>query len=197
MGNVQCSVKKKKGGEEGKVWVDSRSKRYIPAVNDSVLGIITSRFTGGFRVDIGSSTSSTLDALAFEGATKRNTPRFEIGTLVYARVTLADRDMEPEIVCVDERTGKAEGFGEVKGGLLVDGVDGGLCRILLTPQSPLSTTLPFPFELTIGSNNRIVISADSVERVVLVKRLLEALGDGTVGKKGMGVEEWFERTSRG
>lgn len=159
---MQCSVKKKKGGDEGKVWVDSRSKRvsslylsshlrlltypitttiphslapspssqqYIPALNDSVLGIITSRFTGGFRVDIGSSTSSTLDALAFEGATKRNTPRFEIGTLVYARVTLADRDMEPEIVCVDERTGKAEGFGEVKGGLLVDGVDGGLCRM--------------------------------------------------------------------
>ena len=61
-----------------------------------------------------------LDALAFEGATKRSKPNLKIGTLVYARVVSALRDMEPELECVDGATGKAEGFGELKAGLVVD-----------------------------------------------------------------------------
>jgi exosome complex component RRP40 len=44
----------------------------------------------------------------------------QIGTLLYARVSLAHRDMEPEIECFDPSTGKSEGFGELKGGLVVD-----------------------------------------------------------------------------
>ena len=43
----------------------------------------------------------------------------QIGTLVYARVSVASRDMEPELECVDATTGKAEGFGELKGGLMI------------------------------------------------------------------------------
>lgn len=39
--------------------------------------------------------------------------------LVYARVSLANRDMETEIECFDPATGKSEGFGEVKGGLMM------------------------------------------------------------------------------
>lgn len=39
---------------------------------------------------------------------------------MYARVTIANRDMEPEMECVDPATGKAEGFGELKGGLMVE-----------------------------------------------------------------------------
>lgn len=39
---------------------------------------------------------------------------------MYARVSLANRDMEPELECVDPATGKAEGFGELKGGLVVE-----------------------------------------------------------------------------
>lgn len=44
----------------------------------------------------------------------------QIGTLVYCRVSLANRDMEPEVECFDPATGKSEGFGELKGGLVVD-----------------------------------------------------------------------------
>lgn len=43
----------------------------------------------------------------------------KVGCLVYARVSLANRDMEPEIECFDPATGKAEGFGELKSGLMV------------------------------------------------------------------------------
>ena len=39
---------------------------------------------------------------------------------MYARVSLANRDMEPEIECFDPSTGKSDGFGELKGGLVVN-----------------------------------------------------------------------------
>ena len=57
--------------------------------------------------------------LAFEGATKRNRPNLAIGALVYARVMLAVRDMEPELECVNPSTGKADGFGLLTGGFVV------------------------------------------------------------------------------
>lgn len=43
----------------------------------------------------------------------------QIGTLVYARVTIASRDMEPELECFDATTGQAGGYGELKGGLMI------------------------------------------------------------------------------
>lgn len=43
----------------------------------------------------------------------------KVGSLVYARVSLAHKDMEPELECFDAQTRKSEGFGELKGGFLV------------------------------------------------------------------------------
>ena len=43
----------------------------------------------------------------------------QVGSLLYARVSLAHKDMEPELECFDAQTRKAEGFGELKGGFLV------------------------------------------------------------------------------
>ncbi|KAG6820702.1 hypothetical protein H0H93_012755 [Arthromyces matolae] len=102
-----------------KWWVESNSRRYVPAPQESVIGVVVQKVGDGFRVDIGGAHSASLDGLAFEGATKRNKPNLKIGSLVYARVSLAHKDMEPELECFDAQTRKAEGFGEVKNGFLV------------------------------------------------------------------------------
>ena len=39
--------------------------------------------------------------------------------LIYARVSLAHKDMEPELECFDGQTRKAGEFGELKGGFMV------------------------------------------------------------------------------
>lgn len=44
--------------------------------------------------------------------------RLQVGTVVYARVVVANKDMEPELVCT-AATGKAEGFGILAGGYMV------------------------------------------------------------------------------
>lgn len=83
------------------------------------MGAVTHRLGDSYRVDIGSAHYAMLDALAFEGATKRSKPNLRVGSLLYGRVSLAHKDMDPELECFDAQTRKADGFGELKGGFVV------------------------------------------------------------------------------
>ncbi|CAG8517477.1 7829_t:CDS:2 [Funneliformis mosseae] len=102
-----------------KVWVDSNQKRYIPVGGESVLGIVTYKGGEFYRLDIGSAHQATLSNTAFENATKKNRPILNIGSLVYARVSSANKDMEPELECINPSTNKADGFGELEGGYVI------------------------------------------------------------------------------
>lgn len=114
------------------------------------MGQVIARSGENWRVDIGAAHAANLDGLAFEGATKRNRPNLkvfkpfsltfsqpsshslQVGSLLYARVSLAHRDMEPELECFDAQTRKSEGFGELKSGLLVR------CSLKMCRQCALS-----------------------------------------------------------
>ncbi|KXS20375.1 hypothetical protein M427DRAFT_94422 [Gonapodya prolifera JEL478] len=152
-------------------WVESNFKRYVPVQGDPVVGQITYKSADFFRVEIGAAHQAQLSALAFEGATKRNRPPLEVGSLVYARVSVAHRDMEPELECVDQTTGRAEGFGELKGGFMIK-CSLGMARNLLLPKFPLLPTLGtrFPFETAVGVNGRVWISAATEPRIAAVAR---------------------------
>lgn len=52
--------------------------QYTPQPPEPVLGIIIARHAEGYRVDIGGAQAASLDALAFEGATKRNKPNLKV-----------------------------------------------------------------------------------------------------------------------
>lgn len=52
--------------------------QYVPAAQEFVVGVVTARLGESYRVDIGSAHSANLDALAFEGATKRNRPNLKV-----------------------------------------------------------------------------------------------------------------------
>ncbi|KAK1925379.1 hypothetical protein DB88DRAFT_483740 [Papiliotrema laurentii] len=164
------------------VIVESSSKRYIPAPKDLVLGTIIHRHSEGYRVDLGSAQMASLDALAFEGATKRSKPNLKVGTLVYARVTIASRDMEPELECFDAATGKSDGFGELKGGCVVT-VSLQLARQLLNPKFTLLQTLAssIPFEIAIGINGKVWIKSPSISETIALKRVLEGVDEGQFG----------------
>ena len=63
-----------------------------------MIGVVTAKAGDIFRVDIGSSEQATLSFMAFEGATKKNRPNINVGDVVYAKLLVASRDMEPELV---------------------------------------------------------------------------------------------------
>jgi exosome complex component RRP40 len=130
----------------------------------------------------------------------------QIGTLVYARVSISTRDMEPELECFDASTGKAEGFGELKGGLII-GCTLQLCRQfvakhtlrtmktnpesrLLNPKYPVLSALSahIPFELAIGLNGRIWLKAPNVNQTIALKRIIESVDNGEIRPEKSDVE---------
>ncbi|KAJ1993163.1 exosome non-catalytic core subunit rrp40 [Dimargaris cristalligena] len=137
-------------------WITGSKKRYVPATGEPVVGTIIARSAEYYKVDIGSAYSALLPILAFEGATKRNRPNLAVGTVVYGRLTIANKDMEPEMECYNSNSGKADGYGELKEGLVVN-CSLQLCQRLLNPNTPILSLLgsKMPLDVAIGLNGRI------------------------------------------
>ncbi|KAH9614596.1 hypothetical protein KSS87_005345 [Heliosperma pusillum] len=60
-----------------KYWVEGSHKRYVPCVEDHVLGIVLDCRGDNFLVDIKGPALAFLPILAFEGVIKKNVPKFE------------------------------------------------------------------------------------------------------------------------
>jgi len=108
-----------------RLWVETTHKRYVPAVGDTVVGVVLERRSEAYRVDVGGATAAFLPLLAFDGASRRNKPELPVGTLVYARVSGVDRHADAELTCEvadgpkrDWVTGESV-FGELRGGTCV------------------------------------------------------------------------------
>ncbi|KAH9720183.1 Ribosomal RNA-processing protein 40 [Citrus sinensis] len=171
-----------------KYWVESSHKRYVPCVEDTVLGIVVDCKADNFFVDIRGPTIAFLPVLAFEGGTRRNIPKFEvrkilmlcilinceedvIGSLLYVRVVKANPGMNPELSCTDA-SGKAAEFGLLKDGYMFE-TSSGLSRMLLSsPTCPVLEELgkQLSFEIAVGLNGRV--NAESPSTVVLVSNAI-------------------------
>ncbi|XP_073027559.1 uncharacterized protein [Primulina eburnea] len=133
-----------------KYWIESSNKR-------------------NFLVDIKGPTVAYLPVLAFEGGTRRNIPKFNMGTLLYVRVVKANIGMNPELSCMDA-SGKAAEYGPLKDGFSFESSTG-LCRMLLkSPTCPVLETLgkKLAFEIAVGLNGRVWVNAISPSIVILV-----------------------------
>jgi exosome complex component RRP40 len=90
-------------------WVDNGSKIYIPKTGDQVVGIVEDRGGDFYKINIFSAASTAiLNKLSFEGATKRNKPELKRGDVVYARISLADKDVDTELTCLSSSGVKKE-----------------------------------------------------------------------------------------
>ncbi|XP_065603076.1 exosome complex component RRP40 [Cyrtonyx montezumae] len=156
-------------------WVDSQQKRYVPVKGDRVIGIVTGKVGDVFRLDIGGSEEASLSYLAFEGATKRNRPNVQVGDLIYGQLLVANKDMEPEMVCVDS-SGRASGMGIIGPDGFLFKVSLHLIRKLLAPKSEIIQELSqlYPFELVLGMNGRIWVKAKTVQQILIIVNFLEA-----------------------
>ncbi|NXP49541.1 EXOS3 protein, partial [Heliornis fulica] len=163
------------GSSGGAYWVDSQQKRYVPVRGDRVIGIVTVKAGDVFKLDVGGSEQASLSYLAFEGATKRNRPNVQVGDLIYGQFLVANKDMEPEMVCVDSN-GRSSGMGIIgQDGFLIK-VSLGLIRKLLAPKCEIIQELSqlYPFELVLGMNGRIWVKARTVQQTLIIVNILEA-----------------------
>ncbi|KNE56173.1 hypothetical protein AMAG_02008 [Allomyces macrogynus ATCC 38327] len=147
--------------ERNQWWIVTDQKRYVPAAGDDVVGVITNKLAEAYKVDIGSAHPAVLSYMAFEGASKRNRPTHNVGDLVYARVAVAMKDMDPEIECVNPKSLKANGYGLLAGGFVIK-TSLAFARSMLDPNFYVHKALEkhFPaFETAVGQNGRIWIAA--------------------------------------
>ncbi|KAK7551592.1 hypothetical protein IWX49DRAFT_284517 [Phyllosticta citricarpa] len=189
------NVDNKKNG----IWVEYNSGRYIPHTNDLVLAQVHHSSTDAYHCALTPHTPfATLPHLAFENATKKTRPILAPGALVYARVAAASKHMDPELECLSATTGKADGLGPLKGGMVFD-VSPGMARRLLIPAGKKDAAEEggpgrvvvlealaerVRFEVAVGRNGRVWVDSDEGVKVVLAvgKALQEA------DREGLGVD---------
>ncbi|XVE78292.1 hypothetical protein DITRI_Ditri13aG0133100 [Diplodiscus trichospermus] len=138
-----------------KYWVESSQKRYVPCVEDTVLGIVVDSKADNFLIDIKGPALAFLPVLAFEGGTRRNIPKFEVGTLLYLRVVKANFGMNPELSCTDA-SGKAAEFGPLRDGYMFETSTGLSRKLLSLPTCPVleAIGMKLSFEIAVSLNGR-------------------------------------------
>lgn len=125
------------------------------------------------RVDIGCSQQAILSYLAFEGATKRNRPNVQVGDLLYCEVSVANKDMEPELVCMTG-SGKSGGLGILSNDGFMFRCSLGLARKLLANDCPVLKLLSrFPFEIAVGLNGYVWIKSGTINNTILISNAVE------------------------
>ena len=171
-------------GNRSKFWIDSNHRRYFPSPGDAVLGIILSKGSEYYEVDIKCPFSALLPVLAFEGVTRRNRPILKEGDLVYCMVESAYRDIQPTVICTDA-SGRASGFGHLKGGMLVECANSTCQSLLSRPMPAYLATLgrELKFELAIGMNGRVWVNAADLTTIVTVSKVLRACDRKTDGER--------------
>ena len=169
-------------------YIKQNVKRYRPHMEDRIIGVVEDRVasdgSGGdvYRVNIGGPTPALLSNLSFEGATKRNKPNFQPGTLLYARVSAMPQSMDPSLSCQlgphdagiprkDWMTNEGT-YGELKGGTCTK-ISLGLARELLDPRNivlnEISRVGKIPFEVAVGVNGWLWMHSPKPEYTILIQ----------------------------
>lgn len=158
-GLLHCKTNKKQTNQL--VYVETKSKRYIPKLNDFVVGVVNGTLGESYKVSLQEGSNNVLlSFMGFPNATKKNRPNLKNGQAVYARVSQDVLEIDIEIECIDPTTGKEGGFGVLD-------ESGFIFEVLLNFANELlfnSSSIYFEklsekckFEIAIGLNGKIWI----------------------------------------
>ena len=160
------------------IWIEHNAGRYIPQPSDVIISTVHHSAADYYHCSITPHTSyALLPHLAFEGATKKTRPKLQPGSLVYARILKADKDSETEMLCYNPSTGKSEGMGELKGGMLFD-VSLAMARRLLMKGSEGCVVCleelaeKLAFEIAVGRNGKVWVKSGGVRETLIVGKAL-------------------------
>jgi len=150
----------------------------MPAIEDMVIGTVTEKHAESYRVDIGTVEHARLPATSFEGATRRNKPNIQVGSLIYCRIGDANKFMEPELTCISPHfkkewvTGESI-FGELVGGYCFN-ISIHLARKLLSEDCFILKKLgeKIAFEIAIGANGRVWVNSKSPTFTVIISNAI-------------------------
>ena len=197
---TKAGTLKQQGKREVKrFWVETRHQRYVPSMDDLVVGIVMECHGETYSVDVGGPQAALLPILGFEGATRRNRPMLSLGDVVYARVSVADRDIDPELSCTEKVSAKPKGLGPLKGGYVLK-VQTGCSRELLSGEHGDQGVLQLlgdhlDYECCLGVNGYVWVKGSTAAETLMVKNAIENYQSISFGARGE-QEEMRKRVRR-
>lgn len=160
------------------VWIENLGGRYLPHTGDLVVATVHHSSTDTYHCSLTPHTPYVLlGQLSFEGATKKTRPQLNPGALVYARVSKADKWSDAEIECVNPSTGKSDGLGPLKAGMLFE-VSPAFARRLIMGAGKGGVVLleeigeKIRFEVAVGRNGKVWVDSASIAETVAIGRCL-------------------------
>lgn len=157
-GDLNLKVNKKSTNQL--VYIESKTKRYIPKTNDMVVGIVLGTLGESYKVSLQDfSPPVMLSMMAFPNATKKNRLNLKVGQVIYARVCQDSPEIDIEIECLDPTTGKDGGFGILEESGYVFDISLNFANELLFGDGFYLEKLASKckFEIAIGLNGKIWI----------------------------------------
>ena len=115
------------------------------------------------------------------------------GSLVYARVLSAGKNTDVELTCVNPSTGKGEGMGELKGGMVFRVSLGMAERLLMKRQKEEGGVVLLEglaekgcvFEMAVGRNGFCWVDSEGgVRETLAVGKALVEVDEGNLGVEG-------------
>jgi len=133
--------------------------------------------------------NASLPQLSFEGATKKTRPNLAPGALIFARVTLANKHMDPELECVSASTGKSDGMGPLAGGMLFNISLAMARRLMLTKPAEQGALVileelgaaGIPFETAVGRNGKVWVDSKNVKTTLAVGKAIQETDQSRLG----------------
>jgi exosome complex component RRP40 len=100
----------------------------------------------------------------------------------------ANRDTTPELTCVDPSTGKSDGLGPLKGGMVFP-IRLGMARRLLGGRKGGVTVLEglsekLGFEVAVGRNGVLWVDGGNVKTTLAVGRAVQEVDELALGPRG-------------
>ncbi|KAF9698944.1 hypothetical protein EKO04_002815 [Ascochyta lentis] len=160
--------------------------QYTPFAGDLVIATVHGSAAENFNCLLTPETPpAALPHLAFEGATKKTRPQLPPNSLVYCRVATAAKDQPPELTCVDPSTGKGDGLGPLKGGMLFT-ISLGMARRMLAPKTDLPLLdlvgAKVGFDITVGRNGLVHVDGGNVKTTLAVGRGIQEVDQKALGE---------------
>ena len=155
--------------------------QYLPATGDLVIAVVHHSSSEAFSCSLANhATFASLGHLSFEGASRKTRPMLQSGSVVYARVSSASKHIDPELECVHPSTGKADGLGELKGGMLFDVSPGMARRLMMSNAQQDGGVAVFNefgesglrFEIAVGRNGKVWINSENIKTVVAIGKAI-------------------------
>ncbi|CAE7205507.1 hypothetical protein CFE70_008649 [Pyrenophora teres f. teres 0-1] len=165
--------------------VESNTGRYRPFTGDLVIATVNGSAAENFNCLLTPNTpAATLPHLAFEGATKKTRPQLPPNSLVYCRVASAGKDLPSELTCVDPATGKGEGLGLLKGGMVFS-VSLGMARRMLAARGGITLLqtmgAKLGFEVTVGRNGLVHVDGGNVKTTLAIGQAIQEVDRAALG----------------